>query len=197
MSLLTETAGDEDGSWSRASEGWPEITEQAHDHYVFANCVDSIPYGSYVLMSKNCLRVHPEHILQLQTDFSNAGKPTASASVARRERLGELSPTGNRLKAPKWTEAACYSGDNVSDGKFLTNISKAKQIRDGLGLANNDEEIELAVQRIVRERMVMMENFITIYLSNTGAKIEDTIMCEQRSADSNTLTYWCEPKGKR
>lgn len=110
--LLTETADyNEDGSWGRMSNGWPGITgDKACDMYVFANCVASIPYGSYVLMSEkgkygateSYLRVHADHIDQLKIDFKAAGEPKADESVQRREKTGKLNSTGNREAAPKW-----------------------------------------------------------------------------------------------
>lgn len=101
--LLTETADyDEDGSWGRMSQGWPSITERAYDVYVFANCVKSVPYGSYVFMGESCLRVHPEHIEQLRNDFKAAGMPDRDGSVARRESTGRLRTDGLRERAPKW-----------------------------------------------------------------------------------------------
>lgn len=101
--LLTTTADyDEPESWGRMSEGWPEIKgDEAYDMYVFANCAPSIPYGSYVLMSRHgehnatesCLRVHAAHVEQLRADFEAAGSPDAAESVKRR---------GNARKATKW-----------------------------------------------------------------------------------------------
>ncbi len=81
MTLLTETADyDEDGSWGRMSEGWPEIIgDDAYSMYVFANKNRVIPYGSYVLMSQkgqyganeSILRVHPDHIDELRNAFNH------------------------------------------------------------------------------------------------------------------------------
>ncbi len=102
--LLTETADyNEDGSWGRMSNGWPCIRgKNAYDMYVFANCIHSIPYGSYVLMVESCLRVHSDYIEKLKADFKAAGKLTADESVARREKFGRLRPDGLREHAPKW-----------------------------------------------------------------------------------------------
>ena len=110
--LLTETTDyDEPGSWGPASNGWPGIRgDHAYDMYVFANCVDTIPYGSYVLMSQkgeygdkvSYLRVHPDHIKQLKADFKAAGKPNSDESVSRREQTGKLRRDGLRESAPKW-----------------------------------------------------------------------------------------------
>lgn len=113
MALLTETADyDEPGSWGRMSNGWPGIRgDEAYAMYVFANCIQSIPYGSYVLMSEkgaygakeSYLRVYADHIDQLKTDFEYCGKPSAVDSIARREKYGQLQPnTGLRYNAPKW-----------------------------------------------------------------------------------------------
>lgn len=82
-------------------EGWPEVTTNARDMFVFANCVETIPYGSYVLMHDSCLRVHPKHVEQLKKDFLAAGKPTSQESIDRR---------GGRLKAPKWWTDDASSG---------------------------------------------------------------------------------------
>lgn len=110
--LLTETASyDEPGSWGRMSEGWPGIRgDSAYDMYVFANCIASIPYGSYVLMGERdkygCketyLRVHADFIGQLKEDFKDAGQPSAQESIERREKTGRLDKNGNRGDAPKW-----------------------------------------------------------------------------------------------
>lgn len=101
--LLTENADyNEDGSWARMSQGWPEITDNAYDVYVFANCVQSVPYGSYVLISQSCLRVHSRHIEQLRADFKAAGEPTSEESVDRRESTGKLRDDGLREAAPRW-----------------------------------------------------------------------------------------------
>lgn len=115
MGLLTETADyDEPGSWGRMSNGWPGIRAMnAHDMYVFANCVNSIPYGSYVLMSQkgrygaeeSYLRVHADYIDQLNTDFKAAGEPDSDESVRRRQETGTLRTDGLHEKAPKWWEA--------------------------------------------------------------------------------------------
>lgn len=111
--LLTETADyDTPGSWGRASVGWPEVKgDQAYAMYVFANCVQSVPYGSYVLVSQrgqygateSVLRVHAQHLAQLQKDYAQAGAPDVATSIARREQYGNLNPTGNRESAPLWT----------------------------------------------------------------------------------------------
>lgn len=113
MSLLTETANyDEPGSWGRASVGWPEITgDVAYDMYVFANCIQSVPYGSYVLMaqcgeygaSQSVLRVHNKHIEKLKADFKQAGFPNMPTSIARREKYGKVNRWGNKEAAPLWT----------------------------------------------------------------------------------------------
>jgi hypothetical protein len=100
--LLTETADyDEPGSWGRMSEGWPYIIDRAYDRYVFANCVTSIPYGSYVFMGDR-LRVHSEYIEQLNTDFEKAGRPDSRESVKRRQETGTVLPSGNHGQAPQW-----------------------------------------------------------------------------------------------
>jgi len=110
--LLTETADyDEPGSWGKASDGWPGIRgDKAVDMYVFANCVESIPYGSYVLMSEkgkygateSYLRVDDYFIIKLKDDFEAAGEPSQQESIARRERFGKLLSNGLREAAPKW-----------------------------------------------------------------------------------------------
>lgn len=112
MRLLTETADyDEPGSWGKASDGWPGIRgDVAYDMTVFANCVDTIPYGSYVLMSQKgrygaketYLRVHADYIDQLCTDFEAAGKPSPKESIRQREETGPLLASGNRGDAPRW-----------------------------------------------------------------------------------------------
>ena len=112
MSLLTETADyDTPGSWGPASNGWPEVRgDVAYDMYVFANCVETIPYGSYVLMAQkgrygatqSVLRVHAEYINQLTEDFEQAGMPWFEGSVERREKFGKRNCWGNHERAPKW-----------------------------------------------------------------------------------------------
>lgn len=110
--LLNETADyDEPGSWGRMSDGWPgERGDHAYAMYVFANCVQSIPYGSYVLISQkgkygaeeSYLRVHAHYIDQLRTDFAAAGQPSPDESMKRRENFGRLRKDGLREAAPKW-----------------------------------------------------------------------------------------------
>lgn len=110
--LLTEIADYDDlGSWGRASDGWPDIRgAHAYDMWVFANCVQSIPYGSYVLMgrsgehgaSESYVRVHAEYIDVLKVDFEAAGKPTPDESIVRRAQFGELRKDGLRERAPRW-----------------------------------------------------------------------------------------------
>lgn len=110
--LLTDAADyDTPGSWGAASDGWPDVRgDKAHAMYVFANCVQSIPYGSYVLMSvkdrygakETCLRVSKDYIDELQADFEAAGSPSQDESVARREMTGKLLRSGNRDRAPRW-----------------------------------------------------------------------------------------------
>lgn len=112
MTLLTETADyDEPGSWGRMSNGWPGIRgDDAYPMYVFANCCETIPYGSYVLMSHegrykatvSYLRVHADHIERLKKDFVDAGKPSPDESVRRREATGIPNQFGNRSNAPRW-----------------------------------------------------------------------------------------------
>ncbi len=110
--LLTETADyDTPGSWGPASEGWPTIRgDKAYDMYVFANCVRSIPYGSYVLMSRkghygdtqSSLRVEKDYVAKLKADFQQAGCPSPEVSVARRERYGKPNQWGNKEAVPVW-----------------------------------------------------------------------------------------------
>lgn len=112
MALLTETADyDEPGSWGRMSEGWPGIKgDHAYDMFVFANCVKSIPYGSYVLINQkgqygateSYLRVHKDHLTDLMLDFEAAGKPTVKESINKRETTGKLLESGNHDRAPQW-----------------------------------------------------------------------------------------------
>jgi hypothetical protein len=110
---LLDAPYDEGGSWGRVAteRDYPEIEgDVAYNLYVFANCVQIIPYGSYVLMSQkgrygatvSKLRVSPEHRQQLWTDFYAAGQPSAEESVERREKTGKLRPDGLRESAPKW-----------------------------------------------------------------------------------------------
>jgi hypothetical protein len=122
--LLTETADyDTPGSWGKASEGWPgQRGDMAYDLYVFANCVDTIPYGSYVLISErgkygaaeSYIRVHPDHVDQLFEDFKNAGRPTAYESVERRNTTGKLLSNGLRDAAPRW-----WDKDSASDNEVV------------------------------------------------------------------------------
>ncbi len=109
MALLTETADyDTPGSWGTASKGWPEIKgDDAFNMYVFANCLVTIPYGSYVLMAQagrygdkvSRLRVQAEHIKQLKADFERAGRPSAEVSMAYRDKHGGKDSWGRRTNA--------------------------------------------------------------------------------------------------
>jgi len=88
MTLLTESADyDEDGSWGRMSEGWPEIVgDDAFNMYIYANKTKCIPYGSYVLMDEkgrygaqeSIIRVHQEHLAQLKESFYSSRAVDAS-----------------------------------------------------------------------------------------------------------------------
>jgi hypothetical protein len=108
--LLTETADyDTPGSWGTASKGWPEIYgDDAYAMYVFANCVQTIPYGSYVLMDRrgsynatySRLRVAPDRIDTLRGDFDSTGRPSPEESVLLREQYGHLRIDGLRERAP-------------------------------------------------------------------------------------------------
>src|SRR4029078_6181512 len=89
------------------SEGWPDVSgDVAYAMYVFANCAQTIPYGSYVLMdergkygaTESRLRIHASHIDRLRADFAAAGSPEAAESIHRR---------GNARRAVKW----CGLGD--------------------------------------------------------------------------------------
>ena len=93
------------------SNGWPGVVgDEAYDMYVFANCVQTIPYGSYVLMcqrgkygaTESHLRVHTDYIDQIKSDFHGAGRPSDEQSMARREEFGKLRSDGLRERAPKW-----------------------------------------------------------------------------------------------
>lgn len=112
MKTLVETANyEEPGSWAKGSDGWPGVYgTKAYDMFVFANCCESIPYGTYVLMRQegkygsmdSYLRVHPVLILQLKSGFVSAGSLAADQSIARREQYGEKRSDGLREHAPKW-----------------------------------------------------------------------------------------------
>ena len=103
--LLTEIADyDEPGSWDKASWDWPSLTgDSAYHMFVFANQTGVIPYGSYVLINErgrygateSLMRVLPEYIDRLQSEFELAGRPTPEFSVARRVASGQA-------YAPKW-----------------------------------------------------------------------------------------------
>lgn len=123
--LLTETADyDTPGSWGPASKGWPEIKgDEAYSMYVFANCIQSVPYGSYVLIaqrgqygaSESVLRVHARHLERLKSDFERAGEPDAATSIARRERYGKPNTFGNKEAAPLWTAATSGAPASPND----------------------------------------------------------------------------------
>lgn len=53
------------------------------------------------------------------------------------------------------------------------------------------------VEDAIAKQMAIKENFVAHYLAATGAKIERTMLVEQRSADGLTTNYWCEPKKGR
>jgi hypothetical protein len=183
--LLTEIAGDEDGSWYRASEGWPSIIDRARDTYVFANCVESVPYGSYILISDNCLRVHAEFINKLQVDFAAAGKPTQQESIARREAAGKRRANGCYEQAQAWwIEKPNTRPTYPSEASLARMMSMTPPLDD-------------PVKRTVEAQLAIKEHFIAQYLAKTGANIEDTMLVEQAQPDGRTILYWCEPKGRR
>ncbi len=53
------------------------------------------------------------------------------------------------------------------------------------------------VADLVAQQLAIKEHFVAQYLAATGAKIEDTVLCEQFAADGKTRRYWCEPRDKR
>lgn len=70
---------DEDGSWGRLSEGWPEIDDNlANAKYRFCCMSNAIPYGSYVFIQKgyrgsekDVLRIENKELLkELERKFS-------------------------------------------------------------------------------------------------------------------------------
>lgn len=110
-SLVETTDYDEPGSWGKASDGWPGVRgDEAYDMFVFANCIESIPYGFYVLMSQkdrydateSYIRVHADYIDQLKADFKSCGSPSAQTSIDRREKYGKKRSDGLRESAPMW-----------------------------------------------------------------------------------------------
>ena len=58
-----------DGNWEKASEGWPEIKEEAYGKYVFNNMSKILPYGSVCyLMEEGILRIEREEQLKFLED---------------------------------------------------------------------------------------------------------------------------------
>lgn len=51
------------------------------------------------------------------------------------------------------------------------------------------------VQKELEKQLAIIENFIARYLAETGARVQDTTLVEQRK-DPLTTLYWCEPKPK-
>lgn len=54
-------------------------------------------------------------------------------------------------------------------------------------------ELGEKIDKAIKEQMAIKEHFIAQYLVATGARIEDTILIEQKR-DQFTTVYWCEPK---
>jgi hypothetical protein len=54
-------------------------------------------------------------------------------------------------------------------------------------------DTQALVPDIIKQQNAVKENFIAGYLAATGARIEDTVLCEQHSNDRTTIRYWCEP----
>jgi len=49
------------------------------------------------------------------------------------------------------------------------------------------------VNEAVAKQLTIKDNFIAHYLAETGAKVSETTLVEQRK-DFKTTLYWCEPK---
>lgn len=81
---------DEDGSWGRLSEGWPEITEHAYEKYVFCNMTGVVPYGSYVFMGTgNPLHTGREGKLRV-VDEASVKRLNEKFDIVRKTILGRL-----------------------------------------------------------------------------------------------------------
>jgi hypothetical protein len=50
------------------------------------------------------------------------------------------------------------------------------------------------LKEITDKHQAITENFIAQYLSTTGARIEDTVLCQQSVINTGIVRYWCEPK---
>lgn len=66
-----------DVSWADMSEGWPETNEHAYEKWVFCNKSKIVPYGSYVLISRDknkltpYLRVESQKLLETLNENFN------------------------------------------------------------------------------------------------------------------------------
>lgn len=56
-----------------------------------------------------------------------------------------------------------------------------------------DTIIEEEVAKQIQIQLSNKEHFIARYLAATGAKIEDTVLIEQRCSNG-IIKFWCEPK---
>jgi hypothetical protein len=56
---------------------------------------------------------------------------------------------------------------------------------------------DLSMDEIVRDavakEMAIKESFIARYITETGAKVADTMLMEQTHSDGITKSFWCEP----
>lgn len=111
--LLYYADGIDPNSWEKNSRGWPKITHgNVYDMYIFANCVFTIPYGSYVLvkpiemasyrLERTELRVHPSYIETLKKDYDAAGRPTAEESSAKRLEYCIRNKLALQSQLPHW-----------------------------------------------------------------------------------------------
>jgi len=50
------------------------------------------------------------------------------------------------------------------------------------------------IEKAIQEQVSNLEHFVARYLAATGARIEDTTLCQQADRETGIIRYWCEPK---
>ena len=81
----------------------------------------------------------------------------------------------------------------MSDEKLIIGHGRAVNGHD----INGPSAAQIAAAALSQQRSRILETFIAQYLADTGAKIEDTVLCEQYDMETGVMRHWCEPKGKR
>lgn len=133
--------------------------------------------------------------------MSDNPQPTLSEDVLARK-LSDLEILGCGNADTWWDYSNERHREVASKACAAIEACGFKIVRDGddasettplLHFKTTDEIIRDAIGK----QMAIKDHFVAQYLAATGAKIQDTVLCEQYDARDFTTRYWLEPKGKR